>query len=200
MSGPSRPSSRPDPNALPPTLSAPNQAPPPPSQPAQGLTIADLLSQIEELRSDFEKFKRAHEASSSEESPSPSPSPQVAPTVLPNDPPSPPSSTSSLSVAQECTAHPDHPWLQPVLDHAHSPPFVKHVDSSMVPLYSHSMPDDVQQVLMVNYSKGSPRFLGIDSNGDLQVSAQCRPSEVKMLINLTEDDPQPPPIPSVFRL
>ena len=62
------------------------------------------------------------------------------------------------------------------------------------------MPDDVQQVLMVNYSKGSPRFLGIDSNGDLQVSAQCQPSEVKMLINLTEDDPQPPPIPSVFRL
>ena len=57
---------------------------------ALGPTIADLLSQIEELQADFEKFKHTHKVSSSEESSLPSSSPQAAPTILPNDLPSPP--------------------------------------------------------------------------------------------------------------
>ena len=101
---------------------------PSPIQPTLGPTIVDLLSQIEELQADFEKFKHTHKVSSSEESSLPSSSPQAAPTILPNDLPSPPSSTFSLSVAQECTAHPDHPWLQPILDHAHSPTFMSRID------------------------------------------------------------------------
>ena len=93
---------------------------------------------------------------------------------------------------QECIAYPDHPWLQPILDHAHSSTFIKQVNSSMVPLFSYLMPNDVQQSLMDNYPKASPQFLGVDSNGDLQVSAHCQSDNVKMLINLTKDDPHPP--------
>ena len=173
---------------------------PPPHQSLLLPTIADLLSQIEALRSDFEEFKRTHEASSSGASSSPSSSSEAVHTVLPNDPPSPPSSTSSMSIMEESIAHPSHPWLQPIIDHRHSPVFIHRIDSSMAPLFSHTMPDDVQQVLMVGYPKVSPRYLGVDSNGDLRVSAQCPSEFVKMLINLTEDDPQPPPIPSIFRL
>ena len=75
-----------------PTPSQTNRPPSgqPPSQSPQGPTIAELMSRIEELRSDFKKFKRAHEASSSEDSSSPVSSPQAAPTVFPNDPPPPP--------------------------------------------------------------------------------------------------------------
>ena len=171
-----------------------------PPQSTQGPTIAELLSKIEELRSDFERFKRAHEASSSEDSSSPSSSPQAAPTVLPNDPPSPPSSTSSMSIVEESKAHPDHPWLTPIIEHRHSPVFIQRIDSSMAPVWSHAMPDDVQQVAAVSYPKASPRYLGVDSNGDLRVSAQCPSEHVTILINLTEDDPQPPPVPSIFRL
>ena len=166
---------------------------PPHHQLSSTPTIADLLSQIEALRLDFKEFKHTHEASSSGESSSPSSSPEVAHTVLPNDPPSsPPSSTSSMSIVEESTAHPSHPWLQPIIDHRHSPVFIRRIDSSMTPTFSHAMPDDVQQVLTVGYPKASPRYLGVDSNGDLHISAQCPSEFVKMLINLTEDDPQPP--------
>ena len=173
---------------------------PTPPQSSVMPTIADLLSQIEALRKDFENFKLTHEASSSEAPTSPASSPQAAPTVLPNDPPSPPSSTSSMSIVEESTAHPNHPWLQPIIDHKHSPVFIHRIDSSMAPIYSHAMPDDVQQVLAVGYPKASPRYLGVDSNGDLRVSAQCPSDLVCMFINFTEDDPQPPPVPSIFRL
>ena len=183
-----------------PTLSQSQTARPPPGHPPQpqspfGPTIAELLSKIEELRSDFEKFKHAHEASSSEDTSLSPSSPQAAPMVLPNDPPSPPSSTSSMSIVEESTAHPNHPWLMPIIDFKHSPTFIRHIDSSMAPLFSHAMPDDVQQVVAVSYPKVSPRYLGVDSNGDLRVSAQCPSEYVQLLINLTEDDPQPPPYP-----
>ena len=183
----------------PPPTVAPLQGHPPPKS-TPGLTIADLLSQIEALRVDFENFKRKHEASSSEASPSLLSSPQVAPTVLPNDPPSPPSSTSSMSMVEESKSHPNHQWLQPILDHRHSPAFIKRIDSSMVPLYSYAMPDDVQQIMAVAYPKASPRYLGVDFNGDLRVSAQCSSEFVTMFITLTESDPQPPPVPSIFHL
>lgn len=173
---------------------APLQGHPPPKS-TPGLTIADLLSQIEALRVDFENFKCKHEASSSEASPSPLSSPQAAPTVLPNDPPSPPSSTSSMSMVEESKSHPNHQWLQPILDHRHSPAFIKRIDSSMVPLYSYAMPDNVQQIMAVAYPKASPRYLGVDFNGDLRVSAQCSSEFVTMFITLTESDPQPPPCP-----
>ena len=130
-------------------------------------TIANLLSQIEALWTDFKNFKQAHEASSSEAHPSPASSPQAVPTILPNDPPSPSSSTSSMSIVEESTAHPNHQWLQPIIDHRHSPVFICHIDSSMAPIYSHAMPDDVQQVLTVAYLKALPRYLGVDSNSDL---------------------------------
>ena len=184
----------------PPQTMRPLPGHPSPPQLPPGLTIADLLSQIEALQSDFEEFKHTHKASSSEASSSPSSSPQAVPTVLPNDPPFPPPSTLSLSIAEESIAHPSHTWLQPIIDHRLSPTFIHCINSSMVPIFSHAMPDNMQQVLMVNHSKASPWFLGVDSNGDLHVSAQCLSEYVKMLINLTEDDPQPPPVPSVFRL
>ena len=120
--------------------------------------------------------------------------------MLPNEPPSPPSSISSMSILEESTAHPDHPWLKPIIEHRYSPIFIRCIDSSMAPLYSHAMPDDVQQVAVVSYLKASPWYLGVDSNGDLWVSVQCLSEYVEILINLTEDDPQPPPVPSIFRL
>ena len=64
------------------------------------------------------------------------------------------------------------------------------------------MPNDVQQTLMINYPKASPQFLGMDFNEDLQVLVHCQSDNMKMLINLTKDDPQPPPpppVPSIFR-
>ena len=100
-----------------------------------------------------------------------------------------PLSTSSMSIVEESTAHPDHLWLTPIIDHRYSPTFVRHIDSSMVPIYSHAMPDDIQQVIAVSYPKAFPRYLGVDSNSDLQVSAQCPSEYVRLLINLTEDDP-----------
>ena len=167
---------------------------------APGPTIADLLLQIEKLRSDFEALKRQLEEPSSEAPSSPSLSPQATATVLPNNPPSPPSSTSSMSIAEESIAHPDHTWLQPVIDHKHAPPFIRRIDSSMVPIFSHAMPDDVQQTVVIGYPKVSPRYVGVDSNGDLRISAQCPSEIVVMFINLTENDIQPPPVPSIFRI
>ena len=105
-----------------------------------------------------------------------------------------------MSIVEESTAHPDHPWLMPIIEHRHTPIFIHRIDSSMAPLYSHAMPNDMQQVAVVSYPKVSPRYLGVDSNGDLRVSAQCPSEYVKILINLTEDDPQPPPVPSIFHL
>ena len=107
----------------------------------------------------------------------------------------------SMSIVEESTAHPDHPWLMPIIEHRHSPIFIQCIDSSMAPIYSHAMPNDVQQVAAVSYPKASPQYLGVDSNGDLRVSVQCLSEYVKILINLTEDDPQPPlsPLSSVSR-
>ena len=81
-----------------------------------------------------------------------------------------------MFVTEESIAHPDHMWLQPVIDHEHAPPFICQINSSMVPIFSHAMPNDVQRV---------------DSNGDLHVSAQCLSDLVMMFINLTKNDPHP---------
>ncbi|KIM55470.1 hypothetical protein SCLCIDRAFT_30329 [Scleroderma citrinum Foug A] len=104
-----------------------------------------------------------------------------------------------MSSMQESMSHPQHSWLQPILDNEHCPPLFKHIDSSMIPIYSHSIPDDVQAVLNVQYPKESPRFLGFDSNGDLRVSAQAPHELIQLVLWATPQWPIPPPIPSVFK-
>ena len=111
----------------------------------------------------------------------------------------PPSPSSSMSSVQESTSHPQYSWLQPILDNERCPPLFKHVDSSMVPIYSHSIPNDVQVVLSVQYPKGSPRFMGFDSNGDLHVAAQALHNLIQMVLWATPMWPLPPLIPSVFK-
>ena len=104
-----------------------------------------------------------------------------------------------MSSVQESTSHPQYSWLQPILDNERCPPLFKHVDSSMVPIYSHSIPNDVQVVLSVQYPKGSPRFMGFDSNGDLHVAAQALHNLIQMVLWATPMWPLPPLIPSVFK-
>ena len=100
------------------------------------------------------------------------PSPRTVTAVL--KPPIPPSSpSSSISSVRSRTAHPDHQWLQPVLDHKHCPPFLRSIDSSMLPTLVYAIPDDVQQVLQVQHKNHPPVYIGIDSNGDLQVAAKA---------------------------
>lgn len=71
------------------------------------------------------------------------------------------------------TTHPDHLWLQQVLDHTHCPPFIKSVDSGMAPRLCYTIPEDVQQVLQLQSLTFPPIYVGIDSNGDLQVAREA---------------------------
>ena len=74
-------------------------------------------------------------------------------------------------------AHPDHPLLQEVLDHAQCPPFVRSIDSSMSPYFitgGGNMPEDVHQVVqLLSPTRVKPCYIGINSNGDLQVASKA---------------------------
>jgi len=97
-----------------------------------------------------------------------------------------------MSIVQECTAHPEHQWLQVILDYPRCPTFLRHVDSSMVPLYSHALPDDVKRVVSIWYSQGAPRYIGFDSNGDLCVAEVTPQDVVEMMIA------PPPSVPNIL--
>ncbi|KIM60147.1 hypothetical protein SCLCIDRAFT_26787 [Scleroderma citrinum Foug A] len=132
----------------PPTTKPKAPAAPPPSQPPLS-ELASLKAELVALQTKFEEFKHSYESSSSEASSSSLPqSPRTNPTVVPAHPPS-PSPSSSASMAQECTAHHEHCWLQPILDSIYCPALFHHIDSSMVPIYTFAMPNDVQCILMV---------------------------------------------------
>ena len=129
-----------------------------------------LCAEIEALRKKLAEFL---------EHPSP-PSPHtILATVLkpPQPCPSPPASSSSLMSIRSSMAHPDHPWLLAVLDHTQCPPFIKSVDSSMLPFFvkgSASGSEDVQQVVQLLLStRTNSCYIGIDSNGDLQVAKKA---------------------------
>ncbi|KIM55255.1 hypothetical protein SCLCIDRAFT_30499 [Scleroderma citrinum Foug A] len=179
----------------PPTKSKAPASTPPPSAPSAELV--SLKAEIAALRAEFEEFKQSYENSSLEASSSPPRSPRTAPTVVPPQPPSPSTTASSLSMTQECTSHPQHRWLQPVLDHPSCPALFHHIDSSMVPIYVFAMPDDVQRVLMVYTNARGPRYLGFDSNGDLYVSGHAPADLVITSINAPDDigTTYPPPVP-----
>ena len=70
----------------------------------------------------------------------------------------------------------------------------------MVPSFAHAMLDDVQQALEVRYPANSSRYFGIDSNGDLVVSAVCPPELIHLAIQAPPElgYPNPPPISSLF--
>ncbi|KIM50867.1 hypothetical protein SCLCIDRAFT_33931 [Scleroderma citrinum Foug A] len=186
--------------ASPPSAPKSRAPPGPPSPPSVlRVEIATLRSELAALRAEFEEFKSSYESSSSgDSSSSPSPSEvHAASTVMPIHPPS-PSSSSTMSIVQEKTSHPQHTWIQPILDHPHCLAFFHHVDSSMVPIHSHAMPEDIHQTVMVMYPKESPRQLGFDSNGDLCVAGSGPGQNVVVCISADETFPLPPPIPSLF--
>ena len=90
-----------------------------------------------------------------------------------------PSSPTSLSLMliRSGMAHPDHLWLQKVLDHAQCPPFVRSIDSSM-PLHfitgTGDMPEFMQQVVqLLSPTRTNPCYIGVNSNGDLQVAKRA---------------------------
>ena len=174
----------------PPTTAAQPKAPPgrpeKKTSPTLDAVIAELRAEISALRREVAALQAQHEASHI-----PSISPRTAPTVVPPQPPS-PSTASSISIAQEGVAHPGHHWLQPILDHAQCPPFIKHIDSSMVPTYSFDLPEETQQVLQIIYSADMPRFAGFDSNGNLFVAIRSSPELVVAAIVVPPGAPFPP--------
>ena len=68
----------------------------------------------------------------------------------------------------------------------------------MVPILSYTLPDDVPQSVIATYAKGSPRHLGLDSNGDLCIAATGISDWVEVFLALPTGTPLPPPIPSLF--
>ena len=158
---------QPEPEVTPPHPGKPPPSktplPPPPKQHTTCTAeIAALRAEIEALRKKMAELLK-HQAP-------PSPCTILAMAPIPTQPPPPPLSTTSV---RSCTAHPDHPWLQQVLDHKHCPPFIKSVDSGMAPRLRYTIPEDVQQVLQVQSSTFPPVYVGIDSNGDLQVAREA---------------------------
>jgi len=165
--------------------SAPRPAAVIPPQPPS--VIAELRQEIAALRAEVQALRLLHEASTSLPL-----SPRTAPTVVPPQPPS-PSAASSISMAQEGIAHPDHRWLQAVIDNQYCPPTFRHIDSSMVPSYPLAIPKDVQQVLQVIY-EADVRFMGFDSNGDLCVAIQS-PAELVIAAVVVQAGALLPPPP-----
>lgn len=88
-------------------------------------------------------------------------------------------------------AHPDHPWLQAVLDHKQCPPFIKSIDSSMSPIFVRgggSVSEDVQQVVqLLSLTRTKSSYIGIDTNGDLQVATKVPASIVHSAIAMPSD-------------
>ena len=85
--------------------------------------------------------------------------------------------SSSLTSIRSGMAHPDHPWLQTVLDHTQCPSFIRSMDSSMSPYFvtgGGNMPKNVQQVVqLLSSTRNTSLYIGIDSNGDLQVAKKA---------------------------
>ena len=112
------------------------------------------------------------------EHPLPSSPHTILATVLkpPQSRPSSPTLSSLMSI-RSGMAHLDHPWLQVVLDHAQCPPFMRSIDSSMSPCFitgGGSMPKDVQQVIqLLSLTRTTLCYIGVDSNGDLQVAKRA---------------------------
>ena len=155
----------------PPSGPSPPKTTPPPSKEHTTCSaeIAALRAEIADLRAEIADLRK--KLSETLDVPAP-PSPRTVLAVLkPTRPPSSPS--SSISSVRSRTAHPDHQWLQAVLDHKHCPTFLKTIDSTMVPTLVYAIPDDVQQVLQVQHKNHPPVYIGIDSNGDLQVAAKA---------------------------
>ena len=69
----------------------------------------------------------------------------------------------------------------------------------MVPIPSYALPDDVPQSVIATYAKGSPRHLGLDSNGDLCIMTMGISDRVVVFLALPLGIPLPPPIPSLFK-
>ena len=154
-------------------------APAPPTQHAScSAKITALWAEIEALR---KKLAEVFDTTP--------PSPRTAITVVPpaprHDPPSP---TSSVATAASCTAHPDHPWLQTILDHSQCPPFLQSVDLSMVPIATYAIPNDVQQVVQTLHSRSPPIYVGIDSNGDLMVAKTAPGDLVTIAIRMPSEE------------
>ena len=63
---------------------------------------------------------------------------------------------------------PAHPGPQ-----ALPPPFVRSINSAMAPHLCYAIPNNVQQVLQVQSKSFPPVYIGIDSNGDLQVAREA---------------------------
>ena len=120
-----------------------------------------------------------------EHPPPPSSCTILAAVPIPPHPSSPLSSTTESVWSR--TAHPDHQWLQGILDHKHCPPFLVSVDSSMAPTIRYAIPEDVQQVLQVQSSGNPPMYVGIDSNGDLQAASKVDGDLITMSIVMPSD-------------
>jgi len=155
----------------------------PPQPPS---VIAELHREIAALRAEVQALRLLHEASTSLPL-----SPRTAPTVVPLQPPS-PSATSSISMVQEGIAHPDHRWLQAIIDNQYCPPTFRHIDSCMVPSYPLIILEDVQQVLQVIY-EADVRFVGFDSNGNLCVAIWSPAELIIAAIVIRAGAPLPPP-------
>ena len=141
-------------------------------------------AEIAALRAEIAVLRKKLDASL-EHPPPPSPRTILATVHPPSRPPSPSPSTSAS--VRSRTAHPDHPWLQPILSHKHCPPFLVSVDSSMAPTLSYAIPEDVQQVLQVQCKGHPPMYVGIDSNGDLHVAGKADGDLITMSLAMPSD-------------
>jgi len=96
----------------------PSPAPRAPTRPVAPIpskspgVIAELHAEIAALRNEVQALRTLHEASLLAPH-----SPHTAPTVVPPHSPTHSSSSSSMSIVQEHTAHPEHQWLQVILDY-----------------------------------------------------------------------------------
>ena len=97
-------------------------------------------------------------------------------------------------MVQEEIFHPDHQWLQAIIDNQYCPPAFKHINSSMVPTYPLVIPEDVQQVLQVIYETDI-RFVSFNSNSDLCV-AIWSPTELIIVVVVVQVGALLPPPPS----
>lgn len=180
------PPSKPEPKA-PSTHPAPRaektaSCPPPKQHPTCSAEIAALRAEVEALQKKLAEYL---------EHPTP-PSPRtILASVLKSPQPQPSPSTptspsSSLTSIRSSMAHPDHPWLQAVLDHKQCPPFIKSIDSSMIPIFvsgGGSISEDMQQVVqLLSSTRTKSAYIGIDSNGDLQVATKVPASIVHSAI------------------
>ena len=172
-----------------------NASHPPPKQHTPCLVeIAALHVEIAALR------KKLDEVLEHPHPPSPC---TILATVLKSPQPRPSSPTSSsLTSIRSGMAHPDHPWLQAVLDHPQCPHFVRSIDSSMSPFFikdGGSIPEDVQQVVqLMSPTRSTTCYVGVDSNGDLQVARKAPATIVHSAFAMPREwhvttRPDPPP-------